>query len=198
MKRPCCISLRLDNMQTLDMIARIQELLSLKSIHEYEIFVASTDKLRVEAKDGAVHSLDRAAETGLSLRILLEGAFGFAYGRSPDEELVDAAMLSARHQFTDEFNHIPQAIGDPSELDVYDERIAQAGTDVCIERAIEMEAAARAVDRRIQQVRKASFGRAIAHVHLVNSKGISVSARATTCSASIMVMAKEGDDMQAG
>ena len=180
------------------MITRIQEILAKKSLHEYEIFVASTDKLRVEAKDGVVHSLERASETGVSLRILMDGAFGFAYGSRADEGLVEAALLSARHQFKDEFNHIPQTSEDVAELDVYDERIVQAGADECIARAIELEAVSRAADQRIQQVRKASFGRSIAHVHLLNSRGISASARATTCSASIMVMAKEGDDMQAG
>ncbi|MEN6475521.1 MAG: TldD/PmbA family protein [Syntrophaceae bacterium] len=185
-------------MQALAMIERIQELLAKKSLHEYEIFVASTDKLRAEAKEGVVHSLDRASETGLSLRILLDGAFGFAYGSRADEELVEAALLSARHQFKDEFNHIPQVSVDPMELDVYDERIVRAGPDECIERAIELEAASRAADQRIQQVRKASFSRAITHVHLVNSKEVAVSARATTCGASIMVMARQGDDMQAG
>ena len=185
-------------MQPLEMIARIQEVLARKALREYEIFVASTDKLRAEAKDGSVHSLDRASETGLSLRVLVDGAFGFAYGSRPDEDLVEAALLSARHQFKDEFNHIPQASGASAELDVYDERIARAGADACIERAIELEAAARAADHRIQQVRKASFSRSIAQVHLANSKGRAVSARASTCSASIMVMAKQDDDMQAG
>lgn len=185
-------------MQALEMIAQVQDLLGKKALRDYEIFVASTDKLRAEAKDGGVHSLDRASETGLSLRILLDGAFGFAYGSTPEEGLVEAALLSARHQFKDEYNHIPQASGATAELDVYDDRIAQAGAEDCIERAIKLEAAARAADHRIQQVRKASFSRAIAHVHLVNSQGVSVSTRASTCSASIMVMAKQGDDMQAG
>lgn len=185
-------------MQAFEMMMRLQEVLAKKSLHAYEIFVSSTDKLRVEAKDGEVQSLDRATETGLGLRILFEGAFGFAYGSRAEDELVEAALLSARYQFKDEHNHIPLSSGDSVDVDVYDERIAQAGTDECIERAIEMEAAARATDHRIQQVRKASFGRAITHVHLLNSQGISVSGRATACSASIMVMAREGDDMQAG
>ncbi|HQP31391.1 MAG TPA: DNA gyrase modulator, partial [Deltaproteobacteria bacterium] len=83
-------------MQPLEMIARIQDVLARKALREYEIFVASTDKLRAEAKDGSVHSLDRASETGLSLRVLVDGAFGFAYGSRPDEDLVEAALLSAR------------------------------------------------------------------------------------------------------
>lgn len=184
------------NAETL--IEQIQDLLKAKAIQKYEIFVAQSDMVRAEAKEGQVQSLDRASESGISIRLLLDGAMGFAYGRAAHPDLIEAAIISARHQFKDVHNHIPRTYDTYQTVDVFDARVADAGPDDCITRAITLESSARDADSRIQQVRKATFARGIGAIHIVNSNGIAVSQRATSCSASIMVMAKEQDEMQSG
>lgn len=179
------------------MIAQCEGLLKERSLNDYEIFAVRSDMLRAEAKDGKVHSLDRAAEAGVSIRLLRDGAMGFAYGSRVDANLVEAAIVSARHQFKDAHNHIPLR-GDVPPVEVFDARIAAASPDECIARAMELEESARAADGRVQQVRKATFARGVTEVHIVNSQGVAVSHQATTCSASLMVMAKDRDDMQSG
>lgn len=181
-----------------DKIALALDHLKKRDVSFFEVFALGTDVIRAEAKEGKVHSLERAYEAGLSIRVLLDGALGFAYGREANAELIEAAIVSARHQFKDKHNHIPDVRAAYQILDIFDARIAGSSPDECIAKAVELEASAREYDQKVQQIRKASFSRGIAELRIVNSSGIDVAGKSTSCTASIMVKAREHDDMQAG
>ena len=181
-----------------DKIAQAVDLLKGKEISEFEVYGSSVDTIRAESKDCAVGSLNRSNESGISIRLLDKGAMGFAYGPEATAELVDSAMTSARHQFADEYNHIPQNQDAYVAMDLFDQAVSDLPADDCITQAIMLEKSARDSDSRVQQVRKASFSRTIASTHIVNSHGVDVSSRSSFVSASIMVMAKDADDTQSG
>lgn len=188
------------NVNLIDKISKTADLLRKRSIHDFEVYGSSVDSIRAESKDCSMGSLNRSHESGISIRVLKDGSMGFAYGPEPTDELIDSAVSSARHQFHDDFNHIP-----PREdtqpyvhMDVFDREVSDLNADGCISRAITLEKTAREADPRITQVRKASFSRTIASTHIVNSRGIDVSSTSSLVSASIMVMAKDGGDTQSG
>ena len=90
-----------------DRIARAIDLLQKRGIREYEVYASSSDSIRAESKDCAMGSLVRSNESGISLRVLKDGAFGFSFAPEATPELVDAAITSAKYQFKDENNRLP-------------------------------------------------------------------------------------------
>ena len=122
-----------------DKIAKAVDLLKERAISDFEIYGSAVDTIRAESKDCAVGSLNRSNESGISIRILQGGAMGFAYGPEATSELIDSAMSSARHQFKDENNHIPQGTDAYVAMDLFDKAISELQADDCIERAISLE-----------------------------------------------------------
>lgn len=181
-----------------DKIEKALSLLRKKGIKDYEIFASSGDIIRAEAEDNAMKNLERSAESGVSLRILIEGSMGFAYGKDADEKLIDSAIKSARYQFADEHNTIPAAEAEYIKTDIFDNDITRLSAEECLEKAKIIESSALKYDERIKQVKKASFARTLSYVRIVNSSGIDIHGSATYCSASVMVMAGSGDEMQSG
>ncbi len=179
-------------------IERALSLLKNKGINSYEIFASSGDIIRAEAEEGEMKNLERATESGISLRILSEGSMGFAYAKDADEKLIDSAIKSAKYQFADEHNIIPVPEGQYISADIFDMDIEKLSAEECLEKAKTVERSALAYDERVRQVRKAAFARTLSYVRIVNSAGIDVRGNATYCSASIMVMAGSGEEMQSG
>lgn len=179
-------------------IERLSHLLKKRSIDDFEIYGTATDKIRAESKDYSMGSLNRSRESGLGVRVLLDDAMGFAYGAHPTDELVESALTSAKYQFKDPNNRLPNRQDSYARLDIHDPALEALTAEECIERAVSLERSAREADSRIQQVRKASFSRTISRVSVLNSHGIEASTLLSVSSASIMVVAREGDDSQTG
>ncbi|MDT8273461.1 MAG: TldD/PmbA family protein [Desulfomonilia bacterium] len=142
--------------------------------------------------------LNRSKESGISVRVLLDGAMGFSYSPEATEDLVEAAICSASYQFKDEHNHIPVPAGTYPDHCPYDPAIQAMVPEDCIEQAITLETSARNADERVEKIRKSSFSRHVSHVQVVNSQGIDRSVVLSTVSASLMVMVRQADDMQSG
>lgn len=179
-------------------IEKIYDLLKRRSIHDFEIYGTDSDTIRAESKEGAMGSLSKSKESGIGVRLIIDGAVGFAYGAEPTTELVDAAVTSARYQFKDQNNHLPPRQEGYEEIDILDSAIGRLAAEDCIERAVCLERSARDADSRVHQVRKASFSRTVSRVSIMNSHGIDASAGLSVASASVMVVAKHEDDSQSG
>ncbi len=179
-------------------IAKAVELLRKRSIKEFEVYGTASDSIRAESKECSPGSLMRSSESGIGLRVLMEDAMGFAYGSEATEELIDSAITSARYQFKDQHNRLPGRQEGYAGLDTFDAEVSNLTAEDCIQRAISLERSARDADKRIHQVRKASFSRTTSNVRIVNSHGIDTSSRFSFVSSSIMVMAKQDDDTQSG
>jgi PmbA protein len=179
-------------------IDKALSLLKNKGINSYEVYASSGDIIRAEAEEHEMKNLERATESGISVRILAEGSMGFAYGKDADEELIDSAIKSAKYQFADEYNIIPMPEVEYRRADIFDGDIEKLSAEECLEKAKTVESSALTFDERVRQVRKATFARTLAYVRIVNSAGIDVTGNATYCSASVMVMACSGEEMQSG
>jgi len=181
-----------------DKIGKAVDLLKAKAIRDFEVYGSAIDSIRAESKECSFGFLNRSNESGIGVRILDKGSLGFAYGPEASEELIDAAIRSAKYQFKDACNHIPPYYENYTAMDLVDHATADLRAEDCISQAVSLERTARDSDSRVKQVRKASFSRSIASSHIVNSHGIDISSESTFVSASIMVMVKEGEDTQSG
>ncbi|MGC9323737.1 MAG: TldD/PmbA family protein [Desulfomonilia bacterium] len=185
-------------MELQDKILRAIAVLKEKSIREYEVFGVTSDTIRTESKDYQMAYLNRSKESGISVRVLIDGSMGFSYGPEATGDLIDAAIHSARYQFKDEYNHIPTSAEDYPVLVAFDSSVNALMPDECVEQAVLLEKCARNADSRVEKVRKASFSRSLNHVQILNSNGVDQSFDLSTISASLMVMVREGSDAQSG
>ncbi|HOS96551.1 MAG TPA: TldD/PmbA family protein [Deltaproteobacteria bacterium] len=185
-------------MHVSETMEKASALLIRRSISDFEVYGIASDTIRAESKHGMADFLTRSRETGISIRVLVDGAMGFSYGKDADDALVDAALTSARYQFIDGHNRFP---GEPGLYPVPPEPdgdIEALDADGCIRRAVQLEATARDADPRVEHIRKASFSRSCAEVHVLNSHGIRSAHRTGTVSCSLMVTLRQGDDVQSG
>jgi len=181
-----------------DTMERARALLKTKSIKDFEIFGIFSDAIRAESNHGEVDFLNRSSESGISIRVLMDGAIGFSYGKDADDALIDAAITSARYQFKDKHNQFPSLIGGYPSINAFDQNIASLSPDDCIMRSIQLELAARDADPRVENIRKASFSRSSANIQILNSHGIQSSFSVTSIAASLMVTVRQESDVQSG
>jgi len=179
-------------------IEKVYDLLKKRSINEFEVYGAASDTIRAESKECAMGSLSTSRESGIGIRLIMDGAMGFAYGADADESLVNSAITSARYQFKDHHNQLPQRQHEYDHVDIFDDDVRRLTAEECIARAVRLEQSARDADSRIHNVRKASFSRTVSRVIITNSHGVGASATLSFASTSTMVMAKQGDDNQSG
>ena len=179
-------------------IEKTCDLLKKRSIDDFEIYAAASDKILAESKECTMGSLSKSKESGVGVRVLINGAMGFAYGAQATEDLVESAVTSARYQFADKHNRLPHRQPVYEKMDLFDDSVRQLTAEECIARAVLLEQAARDADSRIHHVRKASFSRSVSRVSTMNSHGVNASAVLSFASASIMVTAEQGGDTQSG
>ncbi|RJP25067.1 MAG: TldD/PmbA family protein [Candidatus Abyssobacteria bacterium SURF_5] len=169
---------------------------------EAEGFFNRTSSVSVEVSGGKVESQKVREGSGIGVRVLVANRLGFAYtsdlGNSAIESAARQALANAESSSPDEFNVLPRPSPRYIEIEKFDEQLKDVGLDDRIERALNLEGAARAVDKRITKVRQATASDASYEAHLANSKGISLWSRGTSCAASVMVVAEEGGDAQMG
>jgi PmbA protein len=185
-------------MELRETIEKAVVLLRNKSIGNFEVFGVSSDIIRAESKDQTVDFLNRSQESGISIRVLIDGAMGFSYGSEATLQLIDAAITSSRFQFKDLHNRFPVPGSGYVHLQGYDPGVARLSPDECIDRAIRLENAARESDSRVEKVRKASFTRSSSVVQIKNSHGVHAEYSMTSVGTSLMVTAREGSDVQTG
>ena len=185
-------------MGLVDTMERARALLKTKSIKDFEVFGIFSDAIRAESNHGEVDFLNRSSESGISIRVLMDGAIGFSYGKDADDALIDAAITSARYQFKDEHNQFPNLIGGYPSINAFDQNIASLSPDDCIMRSIQLELSARDADPRVENIRKASFSRSSANIQILNSHGIQSSFSVTSIAASLMVTVRQDSDVQSG
>jgi PmbA protein len=185
-------------MHVSETMEKASALLMRRSISDFEVYGIASDTIRAESKHGKADFLTRARETGISIRVLVDGAMGFSYGKDADDALIDAAVTSARYQFTDGFNRFPAEPGLYPPASDPDNDIESLDADGCICRAVQLETTARDADPRVEHIRKASFSRSCAEVHVLNSHGIRSAYRTGSVSCSLMVTLRQGDDVQSG
>lgn len=174
---------------------RIQAL----SLDAYEVYTLEKRVLTVEAKDGAVDSLDEASEKCLAIRLFKgrKSAFACASEATPFlERMVELAYNSLKVVEENETITLPDG-GNRGEKGFAPRLepasgLAGAGRNDKFGLALDLEKHARAFDRRITRVRDASFSEETATVRIKNSRGTDLQARRSRYELSLMVMAEEG------
>lgn len=167
-----------------------------------EAFLIYNRELSIEVADGKVETLKQAEEIGAGIRVLKGGRLGFAYtsdlsDKALRETLVKAAEIAAYTEPDD--NHVLTSEKySYADLPVYDEEIEKESLKKKADLALEIENAARSLDRRITAVEKAGYEDTSVLAAVINTEGLKVCSRANFCGGYIFLVAEEDGDAQDG
>lgn len=166
-----------------------------------EVDIGLSHGLDVTVRLGAVETLEYARDRGLSITVWLGQRRGHAstsdIGASAIAETVAAALAIARHTGEDAFTGLPDAdrlAWSPADLDLCHPWDLQS--DAAIALACDMEAAAMAVDPRIDNSDGASVSTHVSRFVYANSLGFCHGYDASRHSLYCSVIAGEDDAMQ--
>lgn len=169
---------------------------------EVEAYLLRLKQTTVKAHQGSTESLSSADTNGLGVRLFLNGAMGYAHtselGEEALERLLRDALDNAKISAPDEYNGLPEPVGQVPALDIYREELAKTPIERKIETALELERTARQYDSRIVGTEQAVYTDAESEVYLANSKGFSGQYKSTTCLIYLSVLAMEKDETQTG
>ncbi|HJX60451.1 MAG TPA: TldD/PmbA family protein [Thermodesulfobacteriota bacterium] len=196
-----------------EVIVQAISILRRKPIDGYEIYLDQSSYFDVESREGRIDTFQVSHSWGMAFRILKRQRIGFSYttfsgvsqvqSQNPlgeFEQVIDDAIASSEDTASDPCYDFAAPLEEaPPSLPIFDETLEGTSEKVKIEKAKELEKAARSVDpERIQKVRKASYQEAIAHRTLINSNGLHFSYPSTFCSLSVTAVAEEAGEAEVG
>ena len=122
---------------------------------EADVYLSHGRESEVSVRMGEIEILKSAGSRGLGLRVFAGSRLGFAYTtdftKDAIDEFIRRTLALSEETTVDEFNGLPKL--DKSfkapDLDLYDHKLANIGTDWKIETAKKMEKAMMAYDKRI-------------------------------------------------
>ncbi len=172
-------------------------------IDEAEVYLLVSQSTTVEVKEQKVDAFVSAASCGAGLRVFHEKRVGFSHAALSDgseiEGLVERAVTASRYTEADPANGLPEPVSlADNGLDIFDTALSSVTEEQKITRAMALEQSARDADARVKVIRKASCLDSDYTLYLMNSRGTEASYRGTHCSASVMLMARDGTDQQMG
>lgn len=187
------------NPELLDVAARIAEMAA--PGEQVEAFVARSTSTTVKAYGGEVESLTQASSAGVGVRVIVDHREGFAYAGTLDEAVVLEALAEARDnaQFgePDEFNGLATPDGvEPADLDLWPEHLADVPTADKVALALELEAATKGRDPRVQGVRVAAYSDGLGEGAVATSTGIRAWGRAGTSYLMVQALAVHDGETQ--
>ncbi len=168
-----------------------------------ECTIIEGDEFSVSVRKGQVENLKEAGSRGAGIRVLIGQRTGSAYTSDLSPEgirtMVAGAVEIAAMTSEDPWAGLPahEELGSlQAKLDLYFDDVAELSTEEKIRRAREAEAAALAVDPRINNSEGASFDSYTGSRVFANSRGFVHSYRTSNCSLAAVPVARQGQSME--
>lgn len=170
---------------------------------EVEVVVGRSRHTEVRAYDGDVESLSSAETMGVGIRVVQGDRQGFAYAATFDGDVLAETLAEARDNagFASPDPHIglaePDGVAVP-DLDLFRPSLLEVPTEEKVARALELEAATRAVDDRITGVDSAEFVDAMGESCVASTTGIRSESASTACYLAVSCLAEADEQTQTG
>ncbi|MFN8015953.1 MAG: TldD/PmbA family protein [Acidimicrobiia bacterium] len=175
-----------------------------KGNEQIEVYVSQGSDVEISIYKQEVENMTTANSTAVGIRVIDDHREGSAWAESLDEDILVQTLASARENASiaepDEYaamvsqNDID---GEPSiDRNGWDESIFSLTLKEKIDMAIELDAKAKAYDKRINDVPSSDYEDGWGHSVVANSNGIVVSNSATSASISTSLMLGEGESLE--
>jgi PmbA protein len=165
-----------------------------------EAFLQQASIFTVRVRGGKPDLVKQATTRGLGLRVFVGGKPGFASSSDLRPEslgrLAEKAVTIAGVGQPDSFAGLPEEAGTPADektLDIFDPEVAGLSTEKKIELARATEEAAKAADKRIQQVEGTTFNNTVSTITIVNSLGLNRQYHTTTAALSTRALVDDAN-----
>lgn len=169
-----------------------------RGLEALEIYFFTEEGLKISKKDRKIETFKPYQERGLALRVIKDGALGFAYTSSLEQEAV----------FTTAEKALEMALSMPKEgatfpyPGAYPALSPEEGSLLLPEEALErlalMEEAAFSLDKRVKRIQEVSLKDFRGTLRLVNSNGVDLAWPYRATSLMALVIAGEGEEAQMG
>lgn len=183
----------------------IQEVLNLvnkRGKNQAEVYLTDAQEMSIEVADRQVENMKLAQERGLGLRVVVDNRLGYAFtsdlARDSLEKVVEKALQTARQSEPDSNWELPMPYDNYSSLDLYDEEIFRVPVEEKINIALQIEEAAKGVDKRIKITEKAVYNDSRYGTWLYNNRGLQGYYQASYCGGYGLVVGQEKEDSQIG
>lgn len=169
---------------------------------QVEAYATSGVGTSIKVFEGEVETLTVAETRGVGIRLIYDGRLGFASTSDVSPEGLRAALAQSRanaaHGTADPGNVLPE----PQEWHPLPGLAAEGFRDVPPERkvelALELEELTRAADARVSGVAAASYGDGISRAAVASTTGVRAAFERTDAYASVVALARDGDETQTG
>lgn len=174
-----------------------------EQIEAYALRSAETD---IAVWNGDVESLAVSEVHGFGVRVIINGATGYAWAGSLLPDVVDDTLEEARDNATfgaaDEFAGLvdPDDFDgfEPPDLDLWREELAAVPVADKVALALDVDRATRAADPRVRGAESAEYSDAATQAAVANSLGVEASVRRCVASVSVSALAGDRDATQTG
>ncbi|MCP4221857.1 MAG: TldD/PmbA family protein [Actinomycetia bacterium] len=170
---------------------------------EIEVACSYGQSRSIRVYEGEVESLTTADNSGIGVRVLIDGREGFASAGSLAPDVVADMLSEARDNaaFAEGDPYVGLARPDgvePVEIELWRPGVSQTSNQDKIDLAIDLERRVRGHDARVTGVRVASYGDNEGSFALVSTSGMEAATKATSASISVQALALDGDRTQTG
>ncbi|MGM0364910.1 MAG: TldD/PmbA family protein [Actinomycetota bacterium] len=175
---------------------------------EYEIFGISSTETEIEVYEGEIESLSLSDSRGIGIRVIKEGAVGYAFTSSLGErdisECIDKAVTNAKVTSREDLNLLPKPEDylykdKPIEGNhLYDEQFSRYSVEDKGDAAKELESITLGKDKRITGVNNLSYHDMDVGINLFNSIGFNDGYRKSSCFMYVNAISKEKEDTSTG
>ena len=185
-----------------DLLDAVLERAAARGAGDVEVYAERGVSRRIKVHRQEVEQLTAAQRRGLGVRVVRDGAVGYAYTSDLSdaalEDILTRALDHAAVTDADEYAGLPQPAGPPADVHPFDERLTQVGDDQRIETALAVEAAALGADARVKTVEDTVYADGDGEVFLASTTGVRGSFRADQCYAFAYVLAEQDGQVETG
>jgi PmbA protein len=166
-----------------------------------EVYLETGRNLSIEVRNGEIETIQEASGFGAGFRVFVKGRMAFSSSNDLGEKALDDAVARAvdfaRISTADPANALPEDKGMTAVEGLFDPSIAGLPMDAKIELAKKVEKLALA-DPRVTRSAGAGYGEGDGEIILANSHGLIKSARSSSCSFGVSVVAEKGEQKSSG
>ncbi len=171
---------------------------------DVDLILQRGENLALRVFNGRVEKIDQATALGLGIRVVQDGRTGIAYTERLVPEAIERAFVAAQEnaQFNDPTEVVlppaPGEIPDPQTLGLYNPEL-EAVTVADLETfGLEIEAAARAADKRVTAVPSLVVSRSNSEFRVVSTHGVAYYQRQNAVRASCQALLEDQGTRKSG
>lgn len=169
---------------------------------EAEIFYEDVHRNEITVYEGEVESLVSSRPRGLGIRLFKDERMGFAYTSDFTSEGLDVTLTKALENALvvekNSLKALPPLYKEYPEMDFYNPLLAEERVEEKIHHLLDLERRALRYHEKIDSAPEIGYSDAMSQIILYNSRGLELSFKRNLCYSYLVVLAREGEDVQSG